>query len=292
MRISKGKKLVLFLTLCISVLLCACQNPKAPETELQEASVPAVSGTFSVSIFDVGKADAIFLQTTNHTVVIDCGEKGDAEDLVASLEEKGVKKIDYLFITHFDKDHVGGVPGILEKMDVGEIIVPDYEGNNSAYTNYLSALQEKNISPAALTETMVLTLDDVLFEVFPPLKASYVESDNDYSLVISASHGENRFLFTGDAEAERLKELPSQFSLKHDFLKVPHHGRFSDSTKDFLTGTAPDYAVITCSKKNPPEQRVLDLLSSLDVEVFLTENGTVHAVSDGKNITLTQEKKE
>jgi len=156
------------------------------------------------------------------------------------LQEKGVSNIDYLFITHFDKDHVGGFPEVAENVTASNILVPDYEGNNDEYEKYMETVDSKNLTVTSLTEDTVFALDDVLFEISIPKKKSYVEDDNDFSLVISATHGENTFLFAGDAEAERLTEVLSTFGRQYDFLKVPHHGKYNKNTKRFITTIKPE----------------------------------------------------
>ncbi len=305
---------ILSVLLACMFILCSCQNTGTSETEASKiseaseateateestseatgvseeskASVPNVTGSFYISILDVGKADAIILNTENHTVVIDCGEKGDGKDILNHLSENNMDSIDYLFITHFDSDHVGGAAKVIKGINIGEIITPDYEGTNDEYTKFIEAVSENNMTLTSLTENMSFTLDDVLFEVYPPMKSSYKEEDNDYSLVISVTHGENKFLFAGDAEAERLKELSKQFDLAHTFLKVPHHGRYNAMSESFLKGVNPKYAVITCSEKNPAEDEVLNILSGLGCEVYQTVNGDVTAISDGKTIKITQ----
>lgn len=286
MEIRNAKKIVLLLFCCICI--CSCRSP-VKRQEAPSVSAPEVTGNFSVSILDIGKADAIILHSENHTVLIDCGEKGDGQDVLDYLSKSGITNIDYLFITHFDKDHVGGAAKVINNIPIGEIVTPNYAGTSSGYGTYLEAVKENALTPVNLTEKMTFTLDDVLFEVFPPQKSYYEEEDNDFSLIISVTHGENRFLFTGDAEEERLRELyDGQINLEHDFLKVPHHGDSDDLTKTFLNSVNPRYAVITCSEKNPPDKEVTGILSGLGCEVYLTVNGNVEAVSDGKTLTVSQ----
>ena len=64
----------------------------------------------TVTFLDVGKADSMIIRTPQSTVIIDCGEKGDGKEIVSLLEDEGVTTVDYLIITHYDKDHVGGHP--------------------------------------------------------------------------------------------------------------------------------------------------------------------------------------
>lgn len=269
----------------MTLILCGCVRETKPERE----NVPEVTGDFEAAVLKVGKADAVVLTTKNHAVVIDCGEKGDGKKVLGCLSEKGVEKVDYLFITHFDKDHVGGAAKVIEGIDIGEVVVPDYEGNVKAYENYLKALSEKGMTANILRSEMNFTLDDAVFSVYPPKRTYYEESDNDYSLVISVRHGENTFLFAGDAETERLRELPGQLGdMDSDFVKMPHHGKNDAGLKQFIQSVSPKYAVITCSDKEPADEETIKMLREAGCEIFLTTDGAVTALSDGKAIFAEQ----
>ena len=282
----KTRNLV-FTMIAVAVLFSAVACSSNIEKPVS-VDVPDVTGIFNVEILDIGKADAIILTSLNHTVLIDCGEKGDGDEVLDCLYEKNIDEIDYMFITHFDKDHVGGAKKILNNMQVKKIITPDYEGTNNEYTDFIEAIKENNLSSSVLENEMSFVLDDVLYEIYPPQKNSYEEGDNDYSIVIKTTHGENTFLFAGDAEEERLAELDIQMDLDSDFLKVPHHGNYNENTKKFIQEVSPLYAVITCSEKNPASQNVIDLLNSCNCSVFLTQNGDVSVASDGTTIQITQ----
>lgn len=267
----------------ILILLCSCKT----ETK-KAAKAPAAENNFNISILKVGQADAIILKTANHTAVIDCGEADDGNEVVKHLTDAKTEEIDYLFITHFDKDHVGGAAEVVKSFNTNEIVFPDYTGTSDEYKTFTNTLQEMNITPTVISDNMSFTLDDVLFEVYPPQKKSYKNSDNDFSLVISVTHGENKFLFAGDAEEDRLAELQNQLDLKHDFLKMPHHGRYNKGTLGFLKAVSPAYTVITDSNKNPAEEETLKALENIKSEVYNTRNGDVNIVCDGKNILVSQ----
>ena len=271
---------IMFVAIC---LLCGCHS-----TSEEIVQIPAVAGKFDFTVLKAGQADAIFMQTENHNIVLDCGEKDDGDELVELLQEKGVSNIDYLFITHFDKDHVGGFPEVMENVTTNNIIVPDYEGNNDEYEKYVETINSKNLIVTALTDDTTFTLDDVVFEISTPKKQSYAEGDNDFSLVISVTHGENTFLFAGDAEKDRLTEVLSEFGKQYDFLKVPHHGKYNKNTKRFIITVKPSYSVICDSQKNPAEDETIALLESVGSAIYSTKEGDISVSSDGKEIKIAQ----
>jgi beta-lactamase superfamily II metal-dependent hydrolase len=276
-----NSRLAAFAAAALTLSLCAC-------AEKNTAVIPTVSGEFCTTVLDTGKSDAIILNTENHCVVIDCGEKGDGKDILSFLSENNIESVDYLFITHFDKDHVGGAAKVINGISIKNIVTPDYVGSNDEYKSFIKAAQKNEISPINLTEDMSFTLDDCSFSVYPPQKSSYSEPDNDFSLVISVKHGENSFLFAGDCESQRLRELKGQLDLKHSFLKVPHHGRTDPESETFFKEVSPEYAVITCSEKQYADTEVLDSLDRLGAKVYLTTLGTVTAVSNGRTIEIRQ----
>lgn len=271
-----------FMCFVVAALLVSGCQAKIPNESL------AVTGDFEFTVLKAGQADAIILKTTNHSVIIDCGEKDDGDKVVKYLEENNISNVDYFFVTHFDKDHVGGFSEVMESITTNNIAVPDYEGSNGEYKKYLKTIEEKKLNVIKLQEDMSFYLDDVFFEVSVPQKKSYAEGDNDYSLVISVTHGENTFLFAGDAEAERLTEVISKFGYGHDFLKVPHHGKYNKNTERFIKIINPKYSVITDSEKNPAEEKTLSYLDLADSEIYSTKNGNVSVFSDGKEIRIIQ----
>ncbi len=282
---SRKKKLIgSCMALILLISLCSCVTEKTENT----LEAPIAENEFNISILKIGQADAIILKTENHTAVIDCGEEDDGDEVVEHLSNIGIESIDYLFITHFDKDHVGGASEVLDSFEANEIIMPDYVGTSDEYEAFTSTLEEKNITPTLLSDEMSFILDDVLFEVYPPQKNDYKEPDNDHSLVISVTHGDNKFLFAGDAEKDRLAELSSQLDLDHDFLKMPHHGNYNKGTPTFLKGVTPTYTVICDSDKNPAEIETIKALETAKSEIFHTKDGDIKVTSNGKTISIIQ----
>ena len=280
------KTLSLLLCLILTLLFTSCDVNNAGREEL---TAPAADGEFTVSILNVGKADAVILKTQNHTVLIDAGNRGDGKKILEHLSENSTESVDYLFITHFDSDHVGGAVKLLNNLAIGEIVVPKYKGNSSEYKRFINALSETSQKQHVLTNNMAFVLDDVLFEVYPPQKNAYSEDDNDYSIVISVTHGENTFLFAGDAEEERLSELPKQMdNMQHTFLKVPHHGVLEKNSGEFFALVKPGAAVITCSENEMCDSGVLTLFENLGTDVYLTKDGQVDIDSNGKNMRISQ----
>ncbi|GFI11190.1 ComE operon protein 3 [Lachnospiraceae bacterium] len=244
-----------------------------------------------ITFFDVGKGDAILIETENTSMLIDAGYDDTAEVLLDYLRQRDGEPLDYLVITHFDKDHVGGADHVLKDVGAEQIFQPDYEGDSGQYQEYLEALDAAGQQPELVTDTRSLSFDGAECLIYPPQKQEYEEEDNDFSLVISMTYNEQRFLFAGDCEKERLKELLNQteFDLEHDLLKVPHHGRKEKNSEEFLEAVSPKAAVITCSEEEPGDDKVQKILRQTGAQTYFTSEGTITCISDGEHMEIWQE---
>ncbi len=111
---------------------------------------------------------------------------------------------------------------------------------------------------------------------------------------IKLVHGNNVFLFTGDAEADAEADiLQNGIDIKADVLHIGHHGSDTSNSQDFISKVSPAYAVISCGSNNlygHPHRRTLRTLKEQGVQVFRTdEQGSIVAVSDGNTIQWNTE---
>lgn len=266
--------------MCLLFFLSGC----AEEQEEVGLENPGVKVTY----FNVGKGDAILIETQTHTMLIDAGYDKTYKVIRDYLTGQNIQKLDYLVITHFDKDHVGGADWIINNFGIGKILQPDYESDAGQYQEYCAVLDGKGLQPDLVTESMAFTLDGAQMYIYPPQKKSYKEEDNDFSLVISMVYKEKSFLFAGDCEEERLNELLEQeeFDLSHNVLKVPHHGKKEDNSREFFEAVAPEAAVITCSAEEPASNKICNMLKELGTQVYLTSDGTVTCLCDGDTLQM------
>ena len=244
-----------------------------------------------VTFIDAGKADAIVLHTNNSTVLIDTGLKSGGKELVQLIKSQGIDTIDYLILTHFDKDHVGGAARVIKKLKVNNIITSDYFKDSDEVEDYLEACDESGITPQILEDEISFTLDNVTYKVYPHIASTYSEKEsNNSSLIISVEHGENRMLFTGDANNLRIEEFVTkqESNFKYQLLKVPYHGHYMECLPEFVNLIQPEYAVITSSQEEKEDKETVELLKGIGTNVLLTREGTIVVKSDGKNLTIEQ----
>ena len=246
-----------------------------------------------VQVLKVGKADAIALLCGGSTMVIDCGEEEDGQEVVDYLQGQGVQKIDVLIVTHFDKDHVGGADTVIEEMPVDRVLMPAYTGTGKQYKEFVAVLEETGIKAENLEEVLSFDIGGAAVTVEPP--ASYEipdpdeEYDNDFSLITTVVFGGKRLVFTGDIEEARIREWLAGGTVQRcDFLKVPHHGRYNDALEEMIAALEPAYAVICDSEKHPASEETLELLQKYGAECMQTKNGDISIVCDGTKLEVRQ----
>ena len=273
-----------------AAFIAAALTMSASSTSCSDYSEPPINvGELEVIFFDVGKADSIVLRSEESTVIIDCGERGDGKEIVAYLEENDISSVDYLIITHYDKDHVGGAAKVINKLDVKNILAPDYEEISDEMEKYQKALDAKNLTPQLLTSDISFRLGDADYTVLAPKKDFYGEdNDNDFSLVTKVTHGKNVLLFTGDAMEERLDEIMDIGNCT--LLKIPYHGRKLSNIDSFISAVSPKCAVV-CTSKSEYSSQVQNILLDKKIPTYSTcFNGKITAISNGTEIKIDTEK--
>ena len=244
-----------------------------------------------ITFFDVGKGDTILIETDEHSVLIDSGYDDTSDTILSYLAKRNVKRLDYMILTHFDKDHVGGADRILKAVEVCEILQPDYESDAKQYLEYQETMKDKEKQAHLVTQTEHFSFEGADFLIYPPQQEEYEEEDNDFSLVISMTYGNRSFLFAGDCERERLNELlvQTEFSLSHDVLKIPHHGKKEKNSVEFLKAVSPTIAVFTCPEEMAIEEDIFEVLEEMGTLSYLTGQGTVTCVCDGDVLQMMQD---
>lgn len=283
-----------------ALLAAVCAIPAAgcvsggsmQQSSTTEPDPRAVTGEVKITAFNVGKADALVVQSQNSVTVIDAGNKGDGKYIDKYLSAQGIDTVDRMIITHFDKDHVGGASRVVNKLKVKEVIVPDYTSEIDEYRNFIEKTEETEtpVTVLAAGSDYYFEADDIAATIYAPMKTDYgKDEENDFSLALYMQHGEKTFLFAGDAEDARQQELMDLKLGTVDFLKFPYHGNYMKTTEAFLDAFKPKCTIVCCSEKEYADPSTVDTLQKRGIETYYTCDGTVTVVSDGKQLTCSQE---
>lgn len=239
-----------------------------------------------IHFLDVGQGDCCFIITPNKkSILIDGG--GSTSDnydvgentLIPYLLDKGYKKIDYIFITHFDQDHVGGILSVLEELQVGKIYISKQEEISENYDKFLDIVKSKELKVKLVQAGDNLNIDNIKIQILWPVKESIKENIlNNNAIVMKLEYANFSMLFTGDIEEIAEKELIKLYGktdkLQANILKVAHHGSKTSSSQEFIELVKPQIALIGVGKNNlfgHPSQIVLERLENYGTKIYRTD---------------------
>lgn len=242
----------------------------------------------NVHFISTGNSDSILIEDNGKYALIDGADNDDESVIVNYLNSQGVKELEYLILTHPDADHCGGLDAVVKNFTIKNVFVGNGNADTKTYQDFYSACINKQLQPSVPLQDKTFTLGNGSFQFFN--QTSQRDNANDNSLVALYTIGSNKFLFMGDSGKEVEADLPLDKIGKVDVLKVGHHGSKSSSSDSFIKSVSPKNAVICCGKNNKyghPHQETLDVLSKNNIATYRTDlNGTVIAMSDGKNVTI------
>lgn len=244
------------------------------------------SGFLKITVLKIGKADAIIINSQSGAVLIDAGEEDDGAEILEKARARGIEKLDYMIITHYDKDHVGGAAEVIAGMEIGEIIEPGYKKDSGEYNAYVSAAEKAGVKRTVPSKNLSFELDGAVYDIFMPKKSSYA-NENDYSIAVKVKYAGLSALFAGDALDARTAELEGE-KISANVLKVPHHGSFQKGNESFFKAVGPQYALITCSDKNPADSKTSSALIKAGSEVLMTSDGDIEIIFSDKGIEAFQ----
>ena len=232
----------------------------------------------------------MLLQYEDYNVLIDAGENGDGEELVAELVALGVEKLDLLILTHFDKDHIGGADTILENIPVDVVRMPAYEADSKQYKQMMKVIDDLSCKLFRMDADTFFTLGSADFTIWASDITYNGKNDNEQSLVTKIVYGGKTLLLMGDAEEDWLHNLVfSTRNLTCDVMKLPHHGVYDSNLFTLLTVSMPDTVLITDSAKNPAEDNTISLLNTFECNTYRTMNGTIKVVLQNGQFSVSQE---
>ena len=285
---SRGREAVLLGLITTNILVWIFVWQKSP------------SNLLKVYFLDIGQGDSIFIETPTHKhLLLDGGPNKKVLTELGKILPFGSKSIDVMIESHPDKDHIGGLPEVVSRYNVGIFLEPGVESENSIDDELHTRLQAKNIPKIIAKRGMVINFGDgvSLKILFPNQDVSKWET-NDASIVAKLEYGEKSFLLTGDSpiKTENILLKLNPNILDSDVLKAGHHGSRTSTSLTYAEAVSPEYAVISAGKDNTyghPTKEVLDILSQVGAKVVTTEiaggltgMGTIEFDTDGKTLKL------
>jgi competence protein ComEC len=233
-----------------------------------------------VNFFDVGQGDSILISRGGDHMLVDGGASGRVllEKLGRSIPFWD-RSIEVLVLTHPDKDHLGGLLGVLQNYEVKTIVVTKYESETKVQKAWKSLIEKEGSEVIeAVQGARIVMGNDLTAEVLFPfysIDVSDKKKSNNSSVAMKVFVGSEKFLLMGDLSKREERELmESGVDLNADILKVGHHGSRTSSGEIFLDAVSPDESVISVGKRNRyghPHQNVVDSLNDDGVQILRTD---------------------
>ena len=238
-------------------------------------------GDLDVVVLDVGQGQSVVLASGGAFALVDCGSanswKDSGETAARQLAVMGCRRLDRLILTHYDQDHVSGVPGLLNRMEVETLLAPEEPDGAEGQNGVSAAASAHGADLRFVTEAESLEFGRGTLTVYPPLGDS---GDNERGLTILVSVGETDFLITGDMNAATEAKLLEAYDLPDiEALAVGHHGSKYASSRRLLEALKPETACVSVGSNSygHPAEETLLRLARQGCGIYRTDlHGTIH----------------
>ena len=260
----------------------------------------------NITCLSVGQGDSSVIEYGNYVCLIDAGSSTETEvskyTILPFLKYSGIRKVDYLFLTHGDSDHINGVLELLEQSRYGvkikRLVVTDSRYQEE-YGEVFCLARELKIPIYEMQHGDSVSLGTVQLLCLAPSDKllNEVEEGNETSMVLLLTKENFSMLFMGDSEGqgeiEVMKHLYELGISNLTALKVAHHGSKNSTNDQFLALVRPKVGVISCGENNVyghPHRETLERLVAVGSKVMITKDlGAVNirVVEGGRSIKVS-----
>ncbi|MGN0184801.1 MAG: ComEC/Rec2 family competence protein [Aristaeellaceae bacterium] len=231
---------------------------------------------------NVGKGDALVVRAGDYTCLIDTGKEKAQEQLEVALKALGVEALDAVFITHTDKDHVGGLKWLRESdIEIRAIYASRYYPNTTEKKHPAVKAAKKldlTVNWLGAGDSVPLGDSGAVFRVLAPAM-EIPDDEDDNSLVMMLESPDGRILLTGDMEhVEEAALLASGVDLRCDVLKVANHGDSDATSAALIAACAPSVALIStdsAEKPGTPDAGIVRNLQGIGCAVCVTQDASL-----------------
>lgn len=238
-----------------------------------------------IFFIDVGQGDSTLIITPkNKVILIDGGGSLDKNYdvgksvLVPYLLDREISKIDYIIVSHFDNDHVGGLMYVLKTLKVKNILISKQSEDSKEYKEFMELAKKERIKIIIVKQGDSIKIEkDITFNILYPASKLEFDDLNNNSIVTKMIYKDFSILFTGDIEMEaedKILKKYNQDTLKSTVLKVAHHGSKTSTTEEFINSVNPKITLIGVGKNNNfghPNEEVLDRIENSGAKIYRTD---------------------
>lgn len=252
-------------------------------TVYRNAAADIQADSAKISFLNVGQGDATLISLPNNNqVLIDTGKKGTLLNALASRMPAFDRKIEAVYLTHPDSDHIGSFEELSKSYKIDKIYYSWSSSDSENAKKVDEIVKAQGISKLTAFQGDNYYLNNLELDVLWP-KENLNLKDNDGSIVLKAKVKNSKALLTGDIEIKGQEMLlNSGQDLSSDLLKVSHHGSAGAYDEPFLNKVKAKNAVISVGKNSygHPSSVVLEGLKKLGINIYRTDfMGTVDFIA-------------
>jgi len=258
------------------------------------------SHNLQITFLDVGQGDGICMELPDGRVYLMDGGSSDVSKvgnyrLVPFLKAKGIRKIDAVFLSHGDADHINGIAELLEEKQIFmDCVCLPAGAELEEFAEITDLAKARNISVRTIQAGDFWESNGTKFLCLNP--ADVTESGNAASVVLYMEYENFSMLLTGDLEGEREKSVADLLRTNAiadvSVLKVAHHGSKNSTKEEFLRQCSPAVAVISCGEHNTyghPHKETLERLNDMGTAIYRTDcSGAVQITVSGSRMKVTE----
>lgn len=255
---------------CAAITLCTC---------IWLGWAEHSGGTFTFTALDVGQGQCLLLDSQGVTAAIDCGGSrgNEAGELLArTMLTSGSPRLNYLILTHYDKDHTGGAAQLFSRIPVDVLLLPDMEDDSGIRQELEELACDYGTQVYYVREDLNIPFGAGTVQVFAPVSEA---GGNESCLSILGTFGDYDILVTGDLGVAQEKQLLETHQLPDiELLVAGHHGSKYSTGLALLLTTAPELVMISVGDNSygHPTDEVLTRIEMAGAAAYRTDlSGTI-----------------
>ncbi len=259
-------------------------------------------GNVQVTMLDVGQGDGIYMRGPSGVQYLMDGGSSDVKEvgkyrIEPFLKSQGVGRLDYVFLSHGDEDHISGVREMLVRQETGirirTLVLPVEEVWEEALREMAQIARKNGTKVMTIREGEGIEEEGFRVQCLQPGENDGLELGNEASMVLRVEYRDFDFLLTGDVEGKGEELLMEKEGIKEvDVLKAAHHGSKNSTKENFLERVRPKIAWISAGRENSyghPHPETVRRLETYHAKRYSTQtSGAVTIETDGEKFRIQE----
>lgn len=236
---------------------------------------------FEMTMLSVGQGDCMYISSQGKVLLIDGGSSNEKNvgknTIIPFLKYKGVRKVDYVILTHADYDHYSGLLEVLESNDftIDCFVMPKRMIVDENDTQLWETGKQNATAARKIAMGEYLIREEFSMLCIHPQSEKRYDTTNASSLAFWIQYQNLDIITTGDMEQEGELEVMEHIPLTSvEILKCGHHGSSTSNGKAWINTLKPQIALISCGKNNSyghPHRETIENLQMVNSNVMRTD---------------------